>query len=191
MDFYRSSLLCGTCGDGGGFGLFAFCSWTINATNDFILFKYRLWRKTRQPHSTLCFGADPNRNFDSSWMTNGTSRNPCGETYGGPRAFSEPETRALSKFITSLGDRVKAYLSLHSYGQYVLFPHGHTKDKAPDFDILVSGSGILLKPRYDLLSGPFFFLCLSAEYNRNEDRQSIWAAVRQKVYGWTTARRVV
>lgn len=140
--------------------------------NGFISIKFRLWRKTRQPHSTLCFGADPNRNFDSSWMTNGTSRNPCGETYGGPQAFSEPETRSLSRFITSLGARVKAYLSLHSYGQYVLFPHGHTKDKAPDFDVLVSGSVILRQLRSEVLSRPFFF-CLSSEYHRNENWQSV------------------
>lgn len=27
----------------------------------------RMWRKTRQPHSLFCHGADPNRNFNKSW----------------------------------------------------------------------------------------------------------------------------
>lgn len=27
----------------------------------------RFWRKTRQPHSLFCTGADPNRNFDKFW----------------------------------------------------------------------------------------------------------------------------
>lgn len=27
----------------------------------------RMWRKTRQPHSIFCNGADPNRNFDRFW----------------------------------------------------------------------------------------------------------------------------
>lgn len=26
-----------------------------------------MWRKTRQPHSMFCTGADPNRNFDRYW----------------------------------------------------------------------------------------------------------------------------
>lgn len=98
--------------------------------------QFRLWRKTRQPHSTLCYGADPNRNFNATWMLIGASNNPCSGTFAGPRPFSEPETRALATFIESLGDRVKVYLSLHSYSQLVLFPHGHSTENAPDFDAL-------------------------------------------------------
>lgn len=106
--------------------------------------QFRLWRKTRQPYPNHCYGSDPNRNFNSSWMTIGASDNPCADTYAGPRPFSEPETRALATFITSaLGNRVNAYISLHSYGQYVLFPHGHTTDKAPDFaDLNMIGNRI-------------------------------------------------
>lgn len=132
----------------------------------FVSFQYRLWRKTRQPYAQLCFGTDPNRNFNSSWMTNGTSRNPCSDVFGGPRPFSEPETVALAKLITTLGSRVKAYLSLHSYGQYVLFPYGHTKDKAPHFDILVStlNRGHMVDRFLVLIS------CLILEYNWYENR---------------------
>lgn len=106
------------------------------------LMQYRLWRKTRQPHSYICYGADPNRNFNSSWNTAGTSQSPCSDTYAGPRAFSEPESLAVSKFITKWNPKI--YLSLHSYGQYVLYPRGHTRDPIPNhstvviFDILVS-----------------------------------------------------
>jgi len=92
----------------------------------------RLWRKTRQPHSFLCYGADPNRNFNSSWNSIGSSSNPCAQIYAGPHAFSEPETLALSKFIAKSG--AKVYLSLHSYGQYVLYPRGHTSDRIPNYD---------------------------------------------------------
>lgn len=67
-------------------------------------------------------------------MLIGASPNPCDETYAGPRAFSEPETTALAKFILKWG--AKAYLSLHSYGQYILFPHGHTTKNPPDFEVL-------------------------------------------------------
>lgn len=69
-------------------------------------------------------------------MLIGAHDNPCSDLYAGPRPFSEPETAALARLITSLGTRVKAYLSLHSYGQYVLFPYGHTTQNAPDFEVL-------------------------------------------------------
>lgn len=52
----------------------------------------------------------------------GTSRNPCSEIYAGPRAFSEPETKALADFISTF-DNVKMYLAFHSYGQYILYPY--------------------------------------------------------------------
>lgn len=35
-----------------------------NMTILFILFQNRMWRKTRRPSATLCFGVDANRNFD-------------------------------------------------------------------------------------------------------------------------------
>ncbi|XP_037926695.1 zinc carboxypeptidase-like [Hermetia illucens] len=92
----------------------------------------RMWRKTRQPHSSLCIGADPNRNFDSYWMANGgASSQPCSETYGGPKPFSEPETLALANFYRSISRKVTLYLAFHSYGQYILFPYGHTNKEAP------------------------------------------------------------
>lgn len=80
----------------------------------------RMWRKTRQPTSSLCFGTDPNRNFDYLWFTGGASNNPCSETYAGPNAFSEPETRALSTYYDSMHKNVSAYISFHSYGQYLM-----------------------------------------------------------------------
>lgn len=33
----------------------------------------RMWRKTRYPHSVLCYGADMNRNFPYHWMGNTSS----------------------------------------------------------------------------------------------------------------------
>ena len=49
-----------------------------------------------------CEGVDLNRNFDYHWgdaENEGTSLDPCHETYAGPKAFSEPETRAISDYI--------------------------------------------------------------------------------------------
>ncbi|CAG2101594.1 unnamed protein product [Medioppia subpectinata] len=81
----------------------------------------RMWRKTRKPYGN-CMGADPNRNFGYQWGGQGASTNPCSETYRGPSAFSEPETKAVSDYVLRNKDRIKAYLAVHSYGQYFLYP---------------------------------------------------------------------
>ncbi|KAJ3660726.1 hypothetical protein Zmor_005162 [Zophobas morio] len=83
----------------------------------------RLWRKTVSP-GTLCNGCDPNRNFDFHWMETGASSWECSETYAGSRAFSEVETRNLRDYILKTPN-IKAYLTLHSYGQYLLYPWGY------------------------------------------------------------------
>ncbi|XP_054165083.1 zinc carboxypeptidase A 1-like [Oppia nitens] len=91
----------------------------------------RMWRKTRKPYGS-CFGADPNRNFGYQWGGQGASSNPCMETYRGPNAFSESETKAVSDYVLQIKDRVKAYLAVHSYGQYWLYPWGWTSSVTPD-----------------------------------------------------------
>lgn len=85
----------------------------------------RLWRKTRQPSSDSCIGTDPNRNFDFHWNETGASADPCSETYAGPKAFSEPEAIVVRDLIHSLADRGKMYLTVHSYGNYLLYPWGY------------------------------------------------------------------
>uniref|UniRef100_A0A336MSM3 Zinc carboxypeptidase A 1 n=1 Tax=Culicoides sonorensis TaxID=179676 RepID=A0A336MSM3_CULSO len=84
----------------------------------------RLWRKTRRPTSSLCYGVDGNRNFEYLWFTGGSSNNPCSDTYAGPNAFSEPETKALAQFYDTIHQNITAYLSFHSYGQYLLYTYG-------------------------------------------------------------------
>lgn len=81
-----------------------------------------MWRKTRQPHTSICIGADPNRNFDFHHAEVGASKNPCAETYAGPKPFSEPEVLALSEFVKTF-DKLKLYISFHSYSQLLLFPY--------------------------------------------------------------------
>ncbi|XP_003699796.2 carboxypeptidase B [Megachile rotundata] len=87
----------------------------------------RLWRKTRSVLSgSSCRGVDGNRNYDMQWMSAGASSNPCSETYAGPKPFSEPETQNMKNFVLTLKGVVKAYVTMHSYGQYILYPWGYT-----------------------------------------------------------------
>ncbi|XP_036336860.1 carboxypeptidase B-like [Rhagoletis pomonella] len=89
--------------------------------------EFRLWRKTRQPvevDGTVCYGTDPNRNFDFHWMELGASSNPCSNIYAGPRAFSEPETVIVRDIMHTLRDRGILYLTVHSYGKALFYPWG-------------------------------------------------------------------
>ncbi|XP_048362875.1 mast cell carboxypeptidase A-like [Sphaerodactylus townsendi] len=102
-------------------------SWTQN----------RLWRKNRSKTSNSdCVGVDLNRNFGVAWGTVDSSSNPCKETYCGSSAESEPETKAVTTFIRNHLSSIKAYLTVHSYSQMVLFPYGYTYDDAPDHNKL-------------------------------------------------------
>lgn len=94
---------------------------------EFSHLKQRLWRKNRgKSTSHSCIGVDLNRNFGYKWGGVGTSPNPCSEIYRGENAFSEPESLAQKKFIetTHAKETIYAFLSFHSYGQYILHSWG-------------------------------------------------------------------
>jgi carboxypeptidase T len=93
----------------------------------------RLWRKNRRRNPGGSIGVDPNRNYGYMWGVldiSTSSHVPSDETYVGPRAFSEPEVRAVRNLVTrELFDGV---LSFHSYSQLVLFPWGYTSEPIDD-----------------------------------------------------------
>ncbi|KAM6424715.1 uncharacterized protein O9250_002245 [Rhynochetos jubatus] len=92
----------------------------------------RMWRKTRSRNpSSVCIGVDPNRNWDAGFGGPGASGNPCSETYHGPYANSEPEVKAIVDFVNGHGN-IKAFVSIHSYSQLLLYPYGYTSAPAPD-----------------------------------------------------------
>ncbi|CAB3387113.1 Hypothetical predicted protein, partial [Cloeon dipterum] len=94
----------------------------------------RLWRKNRKDaQKGRCAGTDLNRNFGYKWGGAGSSRDPCQEIYAGSGPFSEPETQAIRNFVSSLGTRVRGYVTFHSYGQYILYPWGYDKKVPPDY----------------------------------------------------------
>ncbi|XP_077791495.1 carboxypeptidase A1-like isoform X1 [Podarcis muralis] len=94
--------------------------------------KNRMWRKTRSQNSgSSCIGVDPNRNWDAGFGEAGSSGNPCTETYRGPYPNSEPEVKAIVDFVKSHGN-IKAFVSIHSYSQLLLYPYGYTSKKAAD-----------------------------------------------------------
>ncbi|XP_063788276.1 carboxypeptidase O-like [Pseudophryne corroboree] len=87
----------------------------------------RLWRKNRSPHDNgTCFGVDLNRNFDSHWGTIGTSPDCESILFCGPRPASEFETQGVVRLLEPMKSNTLMYLTIHSYGQYILLPYGHT-----------------------------------------------------------------
>ncbi|MBQ4862297.1 peptidase [Pseudoalteromonas sp. MMG013] len=78
---------------------------------------FSFWRKNRRNNGDGTFGVDLNRNFDAKFMRN---HNTHTNTYGGPHAFSEPETCAIRDFVEA-HDNIRIALDYHSQGN-VFFP---------------------------------------------------------------------
>lgn len=128
----------------------------------------RYWRKNRRPNEKQprCSGVDLNRNWDMQYGV-GASDNPCSEVYKGTEAFSEPETQALrdEMLLVSSGGNLVLMLSLHSYGQVLLYPWGYTDEVAPNTPKMkragkrfAQGASILYGTKYAVLnSGSGFY----------------------------------
>jgi len=120
----------------------------------------RMWRKTRSRRSgSSCIGADPNRNFNAGWCTLGASSNPCSDTYCGSKAESEIEVKNVADFIRRNKSVIKAYLTIHSYSQLLLFPYSYTYELAADHSELLKvaeGASAALRSLYGTryTSGP-------------------------------------
>ncbi|KAM4543975.1 carboxypeptidase B [Fundulus diaphanus] len=99
----------------------------------------RMWRKTRSKKSgSSCIGADPNRNFDAGWCTIGASSNPCSDTFCGHTPESEIEAKNVADFIRKNKSAIKAYITVHSYSQLLLFPYSYSYNLAADHSELMS-----------------------------------------------------
>lgn len=94
-----------------------------------------MWRKTRQPYGD-CVGVDPNRNSGFMFGYSGTSDNPCYDTFKGPYPFSEPEVLILRDVLLSLKGKIDFYLTLHSFGAYLIYPWGYDVIDAPNVEEL-------------------------------------------------------
>jgi len=91
----------------------------------------RLWRKNRRLNSGGSYGVDLNRNWDDHWGGDGSSGTPTSDTYRGTAPFSEPESKAVSAYITA-NMPFAGYIDFHSYSQLVLRPYGWTNALPPD-----------------------------------------------------------
>lgn len=79
----------------------------------FFIEQDRLWRKTRGPHSLICYGVDFHRNWETYWWRQ-DSDNPCSEIYKGPSEFSEPSVEYLARFLGKMGKNIVGYVAFNS-----------------------------------------------------------------------------
>ncbi|XP_042541578.1 carboxypeptidase B2, partial [Dipodomys spectabilis] len=105
---------------------------------DYTWKKNRMWRKNRSFHkNNPCVGTDLNRNFASKhWCEKGASSFSCSETYCGLYPESEPEVKAVADFLRTNINHIKAYISMHSYSQQILFPYSYSSSKSKDHEEL-------------------------------------------------------
>ena len=114
------------------------------------------WRKNIQPYGSCSaddIGVDLNRNHNFKWdCCGGSSDWPCNELYHGPSVASEPETQALEAYIRGLfpdqrgpedddaapEDATGVLITLHSYGNLILWPWGWTEEPAPNLEGLAA-----------------------------------------------------
>ncbi|XP_050397540.1 carboxypeptidase B [Patella vulgata] len=107
----------------------------------------RNWRKTRTKH-LLCYGSDPNRNWDNHWCNGEASggHNPCSDVYCGPKPFSEPVVKGVADFILSKpSGYFKIFIDFHSYSQLWMTPWGYTKAKPKDYEQQEASSAATVK----------------------------------------------
>merc|ERR1711871_58746 len=99
-----------------------------------------------------CVGVDLNRNWATHWastMKDGQVKKdtpkPCSETFVGFGALQEPEVKGVSKHVLGLGNRVKAFLDVHSYSQRLLPPgcNGYTVNAADEQEHLRAAKAVV------------------------------------------------
>jgi Zinc carboxypeptidase len=89
----------------------------------------RLWRKTLRDNNgdgqiTVGDGVDPNRNYPNhfNYDNEGSSSDQSADSYRGPEAASEPETRAMMGLLDRM--KFKFMVNYHTYGPWLLYPTG-------------------------------------------------------------------
>ncbi len=102
---------------------------------------HKMWTKDKwwRKNTRNGYGVDLNRNYPSFWGScKGSSGYRRSQTYRGPEAASEPETRAMMSFVENIRPAIN--ISYHSYSELVIYPYGCEGEKTLNFDI-VEGIG--------------------------------------------------
>lgn len=77
------------------------------------------------------------KSWDTAFCQQGSSTNPCSETYCGRAGFSEPCSKAMSELIAKHKGNIAAYFAVHSYSQLWMYPFGYKNTKPANANELV------------------------------------------------------
>lgn len=103
------------------------------------VFQQRLWRLNRAPvKNARCKGTDLNRNFGYHWGEKGTTKPPCSEAFPGRFPFDQLESSGLRDVVIKNKERIKLYISFHSYSNTIIYPWGYTQKQPKDVHELQS-----------------------------------------------------
>ena len=64
----------------------------------------------------------------------GASSDPCDSKFAGVAPLTEYETLNMSKYIKSIGDKLFAYISFHSFTQLLMVPYGYTTEHLDNYN---------------------------------------------------------
>lgn len=161
-----------------GYGVDADITWILNHHDIQILLQANpdgrkiaetglLWRKnTNISHCPEVLpGVDLNRNYSLFWGFDniGSSDNPCNARFRGTFAASEPETDAVEAYIRTLFPDQRGpdqkdpaplatsgiHLDIHSFGELILWPWGHTETPTGNhFELRSLGRKFTYKTNY-------------------------------------------
>jgi murein tripeptide amidase MpaA len=108
----------------------------------------RMWRKTRKPSGCkfnlrdcngdclleVCYGVDPNRNWDIDFGAKGGSSEPCDDSFPGTEPFDQNCVVMIRDFLTAHREKLVLSISYHSYSQLFLYPWGYSKDPTRHYE---------------------------------------------------------
>jgi murein tripeptide amidase MpaA len=146
----------------------------------------RLWRKNLRDNDNsgtieLGDGVDPNRNFSANWGRDneGSSDDPTTETYRGPSAASEPETKAMESLFAEIHPVWQK--NDHTAAELLLYPQGFQQDTpTADNEIFTALAGDPFKPGIE-----GFLPELSAGLYITNGDFTDWAYSTQKTLSYT------
>ncbi|MEY4629990.1 MAG: hypothetical protein RIQ81_110 [Pseudomonadota bacterium] len=99
-----------------------------------------MWRKNTSGSD----GVDVNRNYPYRWNgCNGSSGSPYSDTYRGPSAGSENETKAMMALVEKI--RPVYSISFHSYSELVLYPYSCDGERVPQREVVEGGGKEMAK----------------------------------------------
>ncbi len=147
----------------------------------------RLWRKTLRDNNgngtiEVGDGVDPNRNYPEHWNydNEGSSGVQSSDTWRGPSAGSEPETKAVINLLHRIGFAFQ--VNYHSFGPYLLVPEGwQTGTPSQDDPIYYALTGNKDNPA---IPGSFAGLSSDVLYVTNGETTD-YAHVNTDTLAWT------